>query len=392
MVREGYKLTGVGMIPIEWDEKSYGSVGEYFKGAGISMQDTISDGYPCIMYGDIYVKFNTVFERCDYRISKYTATRSVLAKHGDLFFTASGETAEEIGKCVSYQGNSDIYIGGDIIALRPFSDFNSKFLAYVQNSRALIIQKTSYAQGHSVVHINTKSIKKLAFACPPLPEQRRIAEALSDTDALIASLEKLITKKKAIKQGVMQELLTGRKRLAGFCKRWTDVSLEDILDYEQPTEYIVQSTEYTTSGVPVLTAGKSYVLGYSVESNGVCDNVPIILFDDFLTISRFINFKFKVKSSALKLLRTRHADINLRLVFEMMQMIDFHVVDHQRHWISQYCKLRITLPNKEEQEAISEVFSVMESEIIALEQKLAKYHQIKQGMVQQLLTGRIRLL
>ena len=202
MVKEGYKQTEIGVIPEDWDVRSFRDCGQYYKGAGISMHDVVPAGFPCIMYGDIYVKFDTQFSSCDFRIAEKTAKQSVCAKKGDLFFTASGETAEEIGKCVSYQGKEDIFIGGDIIALHPSEEYNSLFLTYVQNSQALIKQKASFAQGHSVVHINAESIKKTVFACPnEVKEQARIAEALSDVDSLITSLEKLSEKKKAIKQG-----------------------------------------------------------------------------------------------------------------------------------------------------------------------------------------------
>lgn len=126
-VPQGYKKTEVGVIPEDWEVKTCGQLGTFYKGRGISSVDLKADGYPCIMYGDIYVKFNISFGNADFRIDAETAKNSSMAKKGDLFFTGSGETAEEIGKCVSYQGEKDIYIGGDIIALTPYSQYNSLF-------------------------------------------------------------------------------------------------------------------------------------------------------------------------------------------------------------------------------------------------------------------------
>lgn len=237
MIPYGYKQTEVGVIPEDWDVDNFKNVGIFFKGAGISMKDTRPTGLPCIMYGDIYVKYDTHFKRCDFRVDISTALKSSKAMQNDLLFTASGETAEEIGKCVSYQGDDDIYIGGDIIAIRPSSEYDSLFLAYVQNSAFLIKQKATLAQGHTVVHINKQNIESLRFVCPPLPEQQRIAEALSDVDGMISSLEKLVAKYKSIKTACLQQMFpqngetVPRMRLPGFTGAWEQRKFEDLYDY-----------------------------------------------------------------------------------------------------------------------------------------------------------------
>jgi type I restriction enzyme S subunit len=118
----------------------------------------------------------------------------------------------------------------------------------------------------------------------------------------------------------------------------------------------------------------------------------VILFDDFLTISRYIDFPFKVKSSAVKLLKNKRKDDKLNLIYELMRMIEFTVIDHQRHWISQYSKLHLRIPLPEEQTAIAAVLSDMDAEIEALTTKLSKVKLVKQGMMQELLTGKIRLV
>lgn len=212
--KPGYKQTEVGVIPEDWDVKKCSELGSFYKGKGISSRDLVTDGLPCIMYGDIYVKFDTKFSNPDFRIAKQTASNSSMARTGDLFFTSSGETAEEIGKCVVYQGNDDIYIGGDIIALTPNSDNDSLFMAYMQNGNMLLSQKAKLGQGHTVVHIYTEHIKSLNMPTPSTKtEQTAIAAVLSDMDAEITALESKRDKTRALKQGMMQELLTGRIRL-----------------------------------------------------------------------------------------------------------------------------------------------------------------------------------
>lgn len=231
----------------------------------------------------------------------------------------------------------------------------------------------------------------------PLPksktEQSAIASILSDTDLLIENLDKLIEKKKAIKQGTMQELLTGKRRLPGFSWEWVEKALGDLLDYVQPTKFLVHSTDYSESyDIPVLTAGKTFILGYTNEDFWLFADLPTIIFDDFTTAIKYVDFKFKAKSSAMKMLIPKNSWVNLRFVFEKMQMIEFPLWDHKRHWIWEYKNLKISVPESPiEQKAITEILVNQENEISILETKLRKTKEIKQGMMQQLLTGNIRV-
>ncbi len=131
------------------------------------------------------------------------------------------------------------------------------------------------------------------------------------------------------------------------------VELGDILDYEQPTDYIVESVDYDESyETPVLTAGQSFILGYTNETTGIYkDNLPVIIFDDFTTASKFVDFPFKVKSSAMKILKPRDG-VNLKYLYYTMQNIQFNSEIHKRYWISEYSKVRIPLPPIHIQEEI----------------------------------------
>ena len=250
-----------------------------------------------------------------------------------------------------------------------------------------------YCQGTKQQSYTASIVRNLPIFHPKdIKEQVRIASALTSVDNLISSLDKLIEKKKNIKQGTMQQLLTGKKRLKGFSDPWNEIELGEILQYEQPTKYIVSSTEYSDNGTPVLTAGKTFILGYTKEVYGIYSNLPVLIFDDFITDSKFVDFPFKVKSSAMKLLTLRNIDSNLRFVYEIMQMIEFSMTDHKRWWISEYSHILVKVPSLAEQNAIASVLTSMDDEISSLETKKAKFEQIKQGMMQQLLTGKIRLI
>jgi len=134
---------------------------------------------------------------------------------------------------------------------------------------------------------------------------------------------------------------------------WTIAKFEDLLDYIQPTEYIVASTDYDDKyKTPVLTAGKSFIKGYTKETNGIFNAVPVIIFDDFTTATQFVNFPFKVKSSAMKILKPTSELVNIKLAFYFMQTVHLKSETHKRYWISEYSKLPIPLPPEKEQQRI----------------------------------------
>ena len=149
-------------------------------------------------------------------------------------------------------------------------------------------------------------------------------------------------------------------------KNWEKVALENLLEYEQPTNYIVASEEYNDSyPTPVLTAGKSFILGYTNETEGIYQNTPVIIFDDFTTESKFVDFEFKVKSSAMKILKAKDND-TLKYLYYLMQILTFNNTQHKRYWISEYSKIKIGIPKDINE--VKEIVKVLDaaSEIIRL--------------------------
>lgn len=163
----------------------------------------------------------------------------------------------------------------------------------------------------------------------------------------------------------------------------TEYELGELLSYEQPTQYIVNSTDYNDKyDIPVLTAGKSFVLGYTNEKNGVYNSLPVIIFDDFTTASQFVNFPFKVKSSAMKILTANTELVNPKFIYYRMQIIHFDAGTHKRYWIQQYSKIKVAVPPLSEQERIvahiEELFSQLDSGVETLKktkQQLEVYRQ-----------------
>lgn len=163
----------------------------------------------------------------------------------------------------------------------------------------------------------------------------------------------------------------------------TEYRLEELLEYEQPTAYIVSSTDYSDNyKTPVLTAGKSFILGYTNETAGIFDRLPVIIFDDFTTAIQYVSFPFKVKSSAMKILHINKNLVHPKYIFYRMQVIQFDHSTHKRYWIQQYSKIKVKIPPLPEQERIvariEELFSELDKAVETLnttKQQLAVYRQ-----------------
>lgn len=169
---------------------------------------------------------------------------------------------------------------------------------------------------------------------------------------------------------------------------WQKVKLSEVIKYEQPTNYIVKSENYDEQfGIPVLTAGKTFILGYTDEDKSVFKDIPVIIFDDFTTESRYITFPFKVKSSALKILRLRNNKNNLYCLYATMQFLNFRPgSEHKRFWISEFSNLYIALPSSSEQRKIAEILETVDNAIDKTDALIEKYKRLKQGLMQKLLT------
>lgn len=232
---------------------------------------------------------------------------------------------------------------------------------------------------------------KSKIILPSPEEQQKIAEILTTQDRVIELKEKLIAEKQCQKKYLMQQLLTGKKRLPGFQKSWNTVELSDIFDYLQPTPYLVKSTDYSAGfKTPVLTAGKTFILGYTNETEGIYTELPAVIFDDFTTDSKYVDFPFKAKSSAMKILKIKDG-YNIIFAYNSMQIIKYVVAGHERNWISKYSKLTIDIPDIEEQNAIASVLSTADREIELLQQDLEQEKQKKKALMQLLLTGIVRV-
>ncbi len=208
-------LTGRTRLPgfsEEWEKTWLGDLGEFRKGRGIRRDELRETGVRCVRYGELYTRYENYVAKLVSRIPQDVADTALPINKGELLFAGSGETANEIGICVAYVGDEPAYAGGDIIVLRA-SGQDAVYLAHLLNAPVAARQKARMAQGDAVVHIRGDHLAEIELHLPPLPEQRAIATILTDMDAEIAALERRLDKTRAIKQGVMQQLLTGTIRL-----------------------------------------------------------------------------------------------------------------------------------------------------------------------------------
>ena len=288
-----------------------------------------------------------------------------------------------------YNAKFDGVCSSEIWVLKGKKVINQFLYYFIQSYNFNYIANISC--GTKMPRADWNYMSEIEFVIPPLDEQKRIAEILSVCDDYIENLSKLIEKKEQYKKGVMQKVLSGEVRFKGFKDEWQTVRLGDILLYEQPNNYIVKNDEYNDKyECPVLTAGKTFILGYTNEKIGIYNKIPVIIFDDFTTETKYVNFPFKVKSSAIKILSPNKC--NLKLVYELIKMIKFNAESHKRYWISEYQYLEIKIPKSiEEQKKIASLLNAIDEDIDNLKKDLELRKQQKKGLMQKLLTGEVRV-
>lgn len=249
-VPNGYKKTEFGVFPCDWvTDKKLKDLGAFGKGKGLPGDKMVSEGVPCVGYGDIYMKYNHFhFEEAKTFVDEKTAAESQPIQKGTLLFTGTGETAEEIGKCVCYNGEETIYAGGDIITF--VSDkVDSLFLAYQQYQEFSLRKKASFGQGHSVVHIQRDNLEKLNVAFPEsVEEQSKIAEILMKWDEAIELQEQYIGTLENRKKFLIKKLLTPKGN-------WSSVKLGNIAEMYAGGTPSTQKSEYWGGEIPWIQSG-----------------------------------------------------------------------------------------------------------------------------------------
>lgn len=240
--------------------------------------------------------------------------------------------------------------------------------------------------------LGQKTFEALTLNIPDIVEQTKISNFLSLINEKINQLTLKYYLLSQYKKGLMQQIFSQKLRFKDDdghdFPEWNEQTIDELLDYEQPTKYLVNTTEYSSSyATPVLTAGKKFILGYTNETKGICtDGLPVIIFDDFTTAFKYVTFPFKAKSSAMKILRIKNSSTNsIKYIYEAMQLIDFPSGDeHKRYWISEYSKLTIPVPCYKEQTKIASFLTAIDNKLTHTQNQLSAAKQYNQGLLQQM--------
>lgn len=415
-IPQGYKQTELGIIPEDWEIMTFDELGTFSKSSGVSRAESNTGNIPCIRYGELYTHHNDYIKAYNSYISKTVASKAKLLQYGDVLFAASGETKEEIGKSAAFVNSCEAYAGGDIIILSTNSQLcDAKYIGYASNAPYVTKQKATKGQGDAVVHITSEAIKTISVNIPPIAEQRAIAEVLSDVDGLIAALDKKIAKKRLLKQGAMQQLLTGKKRLPGFTDKWVEKKLGDVGSLLNG--YAFKSETYSQAGkYKVITIAN--VQNGRLDTND-CNKVSTIpsdiqkhqiLKEGNILISMTGNVGRACLVTTIDCLLNQRVGLfamrdnsqcDESFIYTIINSKEFEtaMIDSGqgaaqsnigKNDIEGYTFL---LPNDtKEQQAIATILSDMDKEIADLEAQRDKYCFLKSGMMQKLLTGQIRLV
>lgn len=432
MVKPGYKQTEIGILPELWDTITFEDCFAILPNNTLSRAELNYNGGEVrnIHYGDILVKFSAVLdcsaEGLPYINKENSAkTSKGFLRDGDLIMA---DTAEDVivGKSTEVIGigNSKVVSGLHTIPCRPKDTemFAPKWLGYFINHCTYHDQLIPYITGIKVSSVSKSAISNTVIAVPPKSEQKAIAEALSDIDALIVNLEKLIAKKKAIKQGALQELLTGKRRLPGFTGQWMEYTLGDFVQCIRGVSYdgSADLSQYETAATVRLLrsnniknarfvdADVQYVYRSKVKiPQHLCaDDIMVCMANGSRSLvgkSCFFENPFVCDytfGAFMSCLRKKEPDTNMYYIFNLMNSDSYwnqiailfsgSSINNLRP--TDILNMRFSFPLSNEQTAICEVVRDMESEILDLEGKLYKYQGIMLGMMSELLTGRIRLI
>ena len=335
------------------------------------------------------------YQKCTYiSWDKYEESPEIKVANGDILLVKTGSS---YGKCALVTDlPHNATINPQLVVLKHIS-LNEQYLTMVLQSNYAQRMYNNFVLGTAIPTFTQAVLSNMQIPLPPISEQKRIVAEIERCFAIIyqtenekSDLQAVIkqTKCKILDLAIHGELVPQDpndepasellKRInpeaeitcdnghypqlpAGWCK----CQLEEIVEYEQPQAYIVNSTDYDDSYLtPVLTAGKSFIIGYTNETEGIYQNTPCIIFDDFTTDSKLVDFPFKVKSSAMKILKVAD-DIEIEYVAMFMNITRLIGDTHKRYWISEYSKLCIPIPPRKEQrrivDAVHKVFAKLDA-------------------------------
>ena len=300
-----------------------------------------------------------------------------LVKENDILLARTGAST---GKSYLYR-NSDgkLYFAGFLIRANIYK--HNSYFVFSQ------LHTLRYKKWISVMSarsgqpgINSQEYASFPVYTTSLQEEDKIATFLKLLDERIITQNKIIEDLKLLKSAIRKKVFVSLKE-----EHTESCEINQLLTYEQPTAYIVTNDEYSTDTtlIPVLTANKGFVLGYTDEDFSIYQKGECIIFDDFTMDAKYVSFPFKVKSSAIKIL-TAKPNVNLRFMFEYLSYLELKSEEHKRHYISEIASLVVELPSKEMQNKIASLMTSLDNKLALEENTKVKYEDEKQYQLSQM--------
>lgn len=411
MVKQGYKQAELGVIPEKWTVSTIGAIADVKTGpfgSALHANDYVQDGTPIITVehlgetGLTRQNLPKVSAEDRRRLSAYSM------QEGDIVFSRVG--AVDRNAYVTAAENGWLF-SGRILRLRAKSEeLSTRYLGYYFKAEETKERVRGVAVGQTMASLNTKLMNAFKVVLPTVEEQKNIAALLSNMDTLISTLEKQISKKKAIKQGAMLELLTGKRRLPGFAGEWEKTVLGTVSSFYTGGTPSKKREDWWNGDIPWISSSdltedaitsvniNRYISKDAVEHSAtrICPK------DAVLVVSRVGVGKVAVAPCELctsqdftTIVPHRHNPHFLAyMLIPVMKELAMQAqgTSIKGVTVEDIQKIIMPTPTIDEQNQIVDILANMDSEIEALEQKLEKYSQVKQGMMQQLLTGKIRLV
>jgi type I restriction enzyme S subunit len=391
-----YEPSELGAIPEDWKVLDVGDLRPFVTSGSRGWAQYYSDlGAPFLRITNLS-RQSVYVDLIDLKLvdlpSGLSEANRTLLKDGDVLVSITADIG--IIGYVDSRVLKPAYINQHIALVRfDGNKTDAKFVSYfLASERPQRIFRGLTDQG-AKAGMSLLTIRKLTIVQPEIEEQREIAEKLSDADALISALEKLIAKKRAIKLSVMQQLLTGRTRLQGFDTIWSTMDFESLFRRLNCKVHQIQASEYEQHGsYPVIDQGQQEVIAYSNRSDKLfhCPVGGVIVFGDHTRIVKYICRDFLIGADGTQVLVSRDENVT-KFLYYLLSAAGIPNAGYARHF--KFLKdLSFSVPEPDEQGIIASLLTDMDDEIAALERRCEKTKAIKQGMMQALLTGRIRLV
>lgn len=370
-----------------WEQRKLGDVAKYRNGKAHE-NDICEDGR--------YIVVNSKFVSTNGEVKKYSAKQiEPLYKNEIAFVLSDVPNGRAIARTFLVEKDDKYTLNQRIAGITPNENIAPYFLYILMNRNKYFLQ---FDDGAKQTNLSVNDVMKFEEYYPTDAEQEQIGAYFKYLDQLITLHQRKCNTLKNLKEAMLTKMFPkeGKNvpeiRFKGFIDPWEQRKLGEIFKYEQPQDYIVESTEYDDRyEIPVLTAGKSFILGYTNEQFGIkqaSEESPVIIFDDFTTSSHYVDFPFKVKSSAMKLLTLNNPNDNIHCAYNVLQNIGFVPVSHERHWISTFAKFKVLLPKSaDEQEKIGQYFANLDNLITLHQRKYEKLLDVKKAFLEKLIGG-----